>query len=316
MINKDEKKQLVKIAKMYYFEELTQAAIAKKIGVSRPLISKMLQKAKDEGIVKITIDDDTSDVTGLEQRIAKRFALTDAIVVPTENMNESFVLRALGRAAAQYVSRALRHVDKVGVSWGKSLFQMVSEYPIESREHLTVIPLVGGIGSQSVELHSNQIAFEWAKKLNGQCESLYAPAIVETEKQRANLLQLSEIAHVLEEGKKVDLAIVGIGNPYQLSTTYQAGYLATADMEELKQGAVVGDIGSHFICSNGELADVSLNRRVIGLGLADLKKIPKVVGVAAGQHKVKGILAALNGGYVDVLVTDDQTVSRLLSDEE
>lgn len=316
MINKEEKKQLVKIAKMYYFEELTQAAIAKKIGVSRPLISKMLQKAKNEGIVKIIIDDDRSDVTGLEQRIAKRFALSDAIIVPTENMNESFVLHALGKAASQYVSKALRHVDKVGVSWGKSLFQMVSEYPIENREHLTVIPLVGGIGSQSVELHSNQIAFEWAKKVNGQCESLYAPAIVETEDQRSNLLQLSDIAHVLEEGKTVDLAIVGIGNPFHLSTTYQAGYLAKTDMDELQKGEVVGDIGSHFICLDGRLADVSLNRRVIGLGLSDLKKIPKVIGVAAGPHKVKGILAALNGGYVDVLVTDDQTAIRLLQDEE
>ncbi|SHE79183.1 DNA-binding transcriptional regulator LsrR, DeoR family [Seinonella peptonophila] len=313
MLNHEDKKQLIKIAKMYYLEELTQAAIAKKVGVSRPVISKMLQRAKDEGIVEITIHDDGFDLTEWEQQIASYYHLRDVVIVSTEDMNAEAALTTLGRAAAQFVSKAIRGAEVIGVSWGKSLHEMILEYPIERRDQIKVIPLVGGIGSRKVELHSNQIAYEWAKKMNAQCESLYAPAFVESEELKEDLIRQANIASVIEQGKSADVAIVGIGNPYEQSTLYELGYLSEEDLQSLKQANVMGDIGSHYILANGQRADdLSLNRRVIGIELEGLKNIPKVIGVAAGHHKVPGIKAALRGGYLDILITDDQTAKNLL----
>jgi DNA-binding transcriptional regulator LsrR (DeoR family) len=312
MINNEEKKQLIKIAKMYYFEELTQAEIAKKIGISRPVISKMLRKAREEEIVRITINDEGFDLVEVEQKIASFFGLSEVIITSTENMSSERTLQALGKATADYVSKSIRSIEKIGVSWGKSLLEMVHEYPIEQREQIKVIPLVGGMGPKDVELHSNQIAYEFAKKINGQCESLYAPAMVATNEQKESLIQLPFISSVLEQGKHVDLAIVGIGNPFEHSTMYEIGYLGDEDLHELRQAQVVGDISSKYILEDGSLADLAINRRVIGIDLSDLKQISKVIGVATGLYKIDSILAALRGGYLDVLITDDKTAYRLV----
>lgn len=315
MINDDEKKKLIKVAKMYYLQELTQAVIAKKIGVSRPVISKMLQQAKEEGIVRITILDDGFDVIEREQKIAAQFGLSEVIITSTENMNQDQALRAVGKATAAYVSKSLRTIKRLGVSWGKSLFEMVQEYPVEQR-NVSVIPLVGGMGPKEVALHANQIAYEFAKKINGQCESLYAPAMVATTSQKEGLTSLPFIASVLEQGKQCDMAVVGIGNPYENSTMYEIGYLSDADIKELRQANVVGDISSKYILKSGELAPVSINQKGIGIELDDLKKIDKVIGVARGVYKVESILAALKGGYLDVLITDDETATHLIESFE
>lgn len=313
MIKKEEKKQLIKIAKMYYFEELTQAKIAKKLGVSRPVISKMLQRARDEGIVEIRIHDDGFDVTELEQAIAQYFQLDDVVVTPTENMPEDLMQTALGRTAATYLSSTIRDTKTIGVSWGKSLYAMVQAYPVEQREGIKIIPLVGGIGTKAVELHANQIAYEWAKKLNGESESLYAPAVAETLSLREDLLRSPHISSVLEQGKRVDLAIVGIGNPFRNSTIEEIGYLEKSDIQKLKEAQVVGDIGSKYILKDGSEANHVLNQKAIGINLNDLKHVKRVIGIAAGVHKVESILAALKGGYLHVLITDDRTASAIVN---
>jgi DNA-binding transcriptional regulator LsrR (DeoR family) len=97
---------------------------------------------------------------------------------------------------------------------------------------------------------------------------------------------------------------------------YEIGYLSDADIEELRQANVVGDISSKYILKNGELAPVSINQRGIGIELEDLKKIDKVIGVAKGVYKVESILAALKGGYLDVLITDDETATHLIESFE
>lgn len=312
MLKKEEKKQLIKVAKMYYFEELTQAKIAEKFGVSRPVISKMLQKARDEGIVEINIHDEGFDLTELEQKIARYFQLNDVVVTSTENLPEEQTAVVLGRVTAQYVSNMIKkNVEKIGVSWGKALYHMVKEYPIENRDNIKVIPLVGGIGPSDVELHANQIAYEFAKKINGESESLYAPAMVDSVALKEELIRLPHISSVLEQGRNVDLAIVGIGNPFQQSTLVEIGYLGEKEFEDLRKGNVVGDIGSKYIRKDGQEANHTINQRVIGIELNDLKKIERVIGVAAGIHKVDSILAVLKGGYLDILITDDQTAFEM-----
>lgn len=313
MLKEEEKKQLIKVAKMYYFEELTQAKIAEKLGVSRPVISKMLQKARDEGIVEITIHDEGHDLTELEQTLIHHFQLDDVVIASTKQYSKEQKEVALGRVTAQYVSNLIKkNVRKIGVSWGKSLYHMVKEYPIEKRETIKVIPLVGGIGPSAVELHANQIAYEFAKKLNGEAESLYAPAVVESAELKEELIRSPHIASVLEQGKQVDLAIVGIGNPFQHSTIVEMGYLSEEELENLRKANIIGDIGSKYIRKDGLEADHTINQKSIGIELDDLKKIDRVIGVAAGVHKVESILAVLKGGYINILITDDQTAMEMV----
>ncbi|MOA26235.1 Sorbitol operon regulator [compost metagenome] len=168
------------------------------------------------------------------------------------------------------------------------------------------------MGNERTEVHSNQIAFEMSKKLAGKCESLYAPSIVETEQLRDQIVQLPHIAHVLEEGERVDLAIVGIGNPFSMSTMERYGYLNETVLQELKELDTVADINSRFINREGQIVKHSINQTVIGVGLEKLRKVGNVVGLAFGLHKIDSIKAALKGGYIHMLVTDEATAYKIM----
>jgi DNA-binding transcriptional regulator LsrR (DeoR family) len=312
-MNEEEKKFLLKISRMYYFDEWTQAEIAGKVGVSRPIISKGLQKARSEGLVEIIIHDDGIYTIDLENKIESAFSLEDVIVVPTKDIAKEAARSALSKAAAGYVWKQLKDASRVGVSWGTTLHHMVREFPSDPQTHLKIFPLVGGMGSHRIELHSNQIAFELSKKLECNCESLYAPAIVETAEFRDLLLRTPEISGVLEEARNVDLALVGIGNPFSQSTMQVIGYVGDEEIKSLRKAKVVGDINSCFIRADGSIASNTINERVIGINTEDLKKTRKVIAVAEGLHKTDSIIAALKGGYITTLITEEHTAAAIVA---
>ncbi|AOZ93712.1 sugar-binding transcriptional regulator [Paenibacillus crassostreae] len=314
MLNTDDKKMIIKICKLYYYESWTQEKIAEKFNVSRPFISKMIQKAREVGIVEILVHDDSHQTYELEKGIEQMFNLKQVLVVPTRDLNNELVTSAVGKAAAQFVQKLIKDGDRIGVSWGNTLYHMVREFPLEKKGNVKVVPLVGGTGNERTEIHSNQIAYEMAKKLGGKCESLYAPSIVETEQLKEQIVRLPNIASVLAEGEKVDLAIVGIGNPYSMSTMERFGYLTEEVLDELKELDVVADINSRFINREGHMVSHSINNKVIGIGLESLKQTNNVVGLAFGLHKIDCIKATLKGGYIQMLVTDEATANKVIND--
>ncbi|MBZ5752097.1 sugar-binding transcriptional regulator [Metabacillus rhizolycopersici] len=315
MLSWEERRLLVKVSNLYYTDGWTQEQIAKKVGVSRPVISKMLQKAKEFGIVEVYIKDESALTVELEQKLEQKYGLIDAVVVPTVGFTPDMVKRSVGQAGAYYLSKNLkRDVKRLGISWGSTLSEVVKEYPYERREGINIVPLVGGMGTQHVEIHANQLAYELAKKMNGTCSYLYAPAIVETEELKERLVAMQDIAAVLEEGKNVDVALVGIGNPYKGSTMKAIGYLQDDDLQHLRKMGVVGDISSRFFDELGMPVKHSLNDKVIGLTLECLKEVKKVIGVVEGTHKIESVAAALKGDYLDVLIIDEQTALALLQE--
>ncbi|MNJ36147.1 Sorbitol operon regulator [compost metagenome] len=308
----DNIKMMTKICKLYYYESWTQEKIAEKFGVSRPIISKMIQKAREIGVVEIIVHDDPQQTTELEKELEMTYQLQQVLVVPTRDLNKELVTSAVGKAAAQFIQRLIKNGDRIGVSWGNSLYHMVREFPLDKKDDVKIIPLIGGTGNERTEVHSNQIAYELSKRLGGKCESLYAPSIVETNELHEQIIQLPNIASVLREGKQIDLALVGIGNPYSMSTMERYGYLDETVLSELNKLDTVADINSRFINRDGEIVDHPINHKVIGIGLEQLKQVPNVVGLAFGLHKIECIKAALKGGYIKMLVTDEATAYKIM----
>lgn len=307
-----EKRQLVKVSNMYYNDGWTQAQIAQKLGVSRPVISKLLQRAKDEGIVKVYIKDESVHTVELEQHLERLFGLVEAVVVPNNGLTGEMAKREVGQAGANYISNNMKDVKSIGISWGETLANLVQEYPFERREEVTVVPLEGGMGVKQVQIHANHLANELAKKLHGTRTYLYAPAIVETEELKERLLAMQDIQTVLESGRNVDIALVGIGNPFAESTLMKLGYLQETDLSNLREVGTVGDIGYRFFDGNGQQVHDMLNRKVIGVSMDDFKNINKVIAVVEGEHKVESILGALRGKFIDVLITDELTAGAIL----
>lgn len=305
---------LVKVARLYYEDGLTQEELAKRFGASRSTISRLLEEARGRGLVRIV----TADVPGaqfyeLERQIEQTFGLLEAIVV--EAPSERQAVQAVGRAGADYLLRLLRSDMVIGISWGRTLAALCEAVsPRASRaQRVTVVPLTGGAGQSQPELHANSLAVSLARRLHGRWVLLHAPAIVASQEIRDAVISDASVAGVLAQGRAAQVVLAGIGALHAWSTLVQAQYLTPDDVQELARCGAVGDICSRFFDSQGKPVQSEVDRRTIGIDLESLRQIPRRVGLAAGSSKVQAVLGALRGGFVNVLIADLEVARGVLA---
>jgi len=154
-----------------------------------------------------------------------------------------------------------------------------------------------------------------ASKLGGKSLSLHAPAVTDSPQERENLLALRQVREVLDLTNQAQIALIGIGaiRPATASM-FQFASMSEADIRAITDNKkAAGEILLRVIDEFGEELDTNLNQRIVGLELEALKKIPLTIGVATTQEKVMPIVAALRGGYLKVLVTDEETAKEVLA---
>ncbi|MFB5189447.1 sugar-binding transcriptional regulator [Alicyclobacillus fastidiosus] len=311
MAYSDDARVLVKIAHMYYDDNATQAEIAEQLGVSRPLISKYLAKARELGIVQIRIRDELAHpYASIEKRLERKYGIREVIVVP--EALETGIKRSLGQATGRYLSRVLKKNQTLAVSGGTTLYEVANQMPYMHIQQFTVVPMIGGIGDELIDIHANQIAVQLAKCLDADYKLLHAPVVVDSVEAKETFLAQSAISEVMETAKRADIALVGIGGKPEKSTMVQ-NYLALENPQVLDEQGVIGDICYTLIDEKGQPSDVSWNERVIAVSIDELRNIPTVIGVAQGEDKLAAIHAALKGQIIDVLVTDYPTAETLLN---
>lgn len=309
-----EEKNIVKMACLYYEEGLTQAQIAKQVGVSRSLVSKLLLDAREEGIVEITINSKNAYTSLLERKLEKKYGLAASLVIDSKDLTIEEIEKMTAKSAAYYLNKQLKHAKSIGISWGKAIRRMVDYFPYSNHSELTVVPLIGGMGNDFVNIHSNQLSHDLAKKIRGKSKYLYAPALLANQQLAEALKSNQAIESVLKDGLNVDIAVVGIGNPYERSTMEEIGYLSREDIEELHGSKIVGDINSRFYNEQGEEAACKINQSIIGVTLPHLQQVPQVLTIASDEGRVKAIKIAVEHQLVNVLVTTDKIASALLAD--
>lgn len=313
MGQQDAHRLMVKTASLYYHDEWTQSQISKQIGLSRPIVSRLLQQAKDTGIVEIFIKDETVHTVALEQQLETVFGLDEAVVVPEKHANGGSMKRAVAAAGASYAAKKAKHVQTLGISWGTTMAELVKQFPYEKRPEWHIVPLEGGMGRDSIDIHANHLAYELAKKTQAACSYLYAPAIVDSEEMKDHFMKMADIKSVLEEGAQVDMAIIGVGNPHEDSTLEKVGYLRKEDADSLKAAGAAGDVGFRFFDDQGVPVHHPFNNRVVGVSLEQLEKIPTVIAVADGTNKQRSIKGLLASNIVNVLVIDERSAAALLN---
>ncbi len=299
---------LLTVANLYYLQNRTQAQIAERLKISRPHISRLLKRARQEGIVTISIRSPFEHSPALAGELVSFFPLRDAVVVPA---GEGAAGR-VAEAAAAYLSSRLPRDGVLGVSWGRTVRLVADNLSRGSHRSIEVVPLVGGMGSVGDEIHANEIARRAAMRLGGRYYVLNAPALAETPRAQAMLVRDPAVRDILGRAKRADVALVGIGGIVPGSTLVKSGYLQPDHLHRLKACGAVGDICSRYFCLDGSPCPASLDARVVGIELQDLRRVPWVVAVAAGGEKAGAILGALRGRYVNVLITDEATARLVL----
>ncbi|MFD1899751.1 sugar-binding transcriptional regulator [Enterococcus termitis] len=309
----EDRRKMLKIVTMYYEQGLTQAVIAKKMGISRPVISKILQQAKDNGIVSISIKDESAYVVELGLRIENKYDLRDVLVIPTnEQKQPEAIQREVSIAASFYVKEHLKADMAVGLSWGTTLADMIDEMPYCSFPSINVCPLVGGVSSEHLYFDTNHLVFRLAEKINSRCQYFYAPALAESI-ELANILNETKLVKTaMEQAKHVDLAIIGVGNPNESSTWKRLGYIGEDEARLIKQTDVKGDAVASLFDKNGQTVNNEISQRMLGVKVEDLVHIPDVMVIACGEEKAESIKPLLLGKCCTILVIDQAIAEAIL----
>lgn len=301
---------LARIAWMYHIEDLTQKEIAQRLNISRVKVTRLLKKAREQGLVEIRIAKVPTAHLWLEKGLRDHFRLIDAIVVPTSVRPEN-LRPVLAEAAAEYLCRALRPGMAIGLGMGRTLAEIPRFMQPQQAGICTFVEMVGGIG-RGLTFDSYKVSTQLADRCGGEVEHIYAPVIVETRMVRDALLGDPQIKAMLRRAAACDMALVSVGTVDLDSFLYLAGFSDEQGMRRLQEAGAVGDVLGHFYDINGQPVPSPVEDRLIGLSLRELKRIPRVICVAGGPAKVPAILGAVRGGYVNILIIDEGSANQLL----
>lgn len=297
---------LARLAEDYYLKGHNQAQIASRYRISRSYVSRLLQKARDLGIVEISVRRAVSRDSGLEAQLRARYGLLEAVVVTSASRDDADILRLAGQEGARLVAEHCKPDDTVAVAWGTGVRAIVEALrPGQARAH-HVVPMFGG-SLVPTDISAADLVVNVARLLGASYDQLHAPWIVETIDLARSLWEQPEIAGVLMRGASADVALVGVGAVRFGSSAllFNDVYLNPKELTELATSAAVGDIGARIFDGDGNPCELGFNSRIIGPDLATVARIPNVIAVATGAEKGAAIRGALRGGLIKMLVTDD-----------
>lgn len=307
---------LLKVSKLYYEGDKTQVEISKRLNLSRPKISRLLKQAEDLGIVKISIVPQPGIHTELEEELEKKYDMAEVVVVEvSEPSSQIAVSREIGIAAADYFARAVSDPCVIGISWGTTLRAMADAIYINACPNSLLVQLIGGLGAPESEAHVTYILRRIVAQLNSKLSILNFPGILNTVAVKEAVLTNPDVKEILNLFNHIDIAFVGIGVPMPESVLMCDGtILSKTELDLVLDKGAVGDICLRFFDKDGSVIQSEIDDRVIGISIASLKKIDRVVGVAGGPKKVEVIHAALKGRLINVLVTDHVCAKKILED--
>lgn len=313
VINDEKRKLLVTISKLYYENGYSQNMIGEKLGLSRPYVSKLINEARECGIVEIKINDPFETEFEIEIKLKEKFNLKKAVISPVGKENQEEILERLAISVSKYLNSIIQDNDIVGVGWGKTLYACSRKMKVEKEvKNITVVQLCGAVSMIERNIYASEISKRLANAFNGRPYALPLPAVVDNKEVKDAIVQDKNIERVLEIGKRANIAIFTMGIFGYESALVRAGYLNRPDVDELFGKGAIGDVCSRIIDIEGNICDRELDHRTIGIELEDLMNKEYRIGVAAGKKKVKCIYGALKRGYANVLITDEETAKELL----
>lgn len=296
---------LVRISRLYYDLGETQESIGRIIGVPRPQVSKLLKRARAEGVVEIRIIDRTEAPSTLADDLRGRLGLDKVYLTPAFGGSEELTRRRVGRLAAGVLSAAVRDGMTVGVGDGSAISALadgLEEAP--SPVAATIVPLCGGFWKAT---SGHEPFRRIAEAFGATAHGMLAPGLLDDEATRDALRAHAGIRAVTDLWSRLDVAVFGIGGP----TWSESGVGADA-LRELDEAGAVGEVLIAPFTRGGTFVGESLRRRTIAFDARDLHLLPTTIAVASGAAKVIPILGAARSGVIGTLVTDADTATAIL----
>ena len=301
------------ILTLYYVEEVTQTEIAQRLGLSTAKVNRLLQQAREQGYINISIRTPFQQLFDLEARLKAVFRLQEAIVIPAVGESSNSLLNALGTVAADFLLKHLRDGDVLGIAAGTAVEAVVQAIEPTRSYQVEVVPLIGAVQGQ-MTTDGSYLATHLAERLGGKAYQLHAPAFVDTREHCEALRAMGPVKEILDIARRANIALLGVGTvDAEVSRFVQFTALSAADMQHIADDCGgVGDINASVYDIEGRACAPEYADRVLGLTLDEIKRIPFRIGLAATAIKTLPIYGALRGGYLHALITDEVAAQGVL----
>lgn len=311
----DKLRLMTKVARMYYSQGVQQTEITERLNIHQSTVSRLLRKAHESGIVRISVTVPSGIHSELEEALEARFDLREAIVVDSVSKEENQIARDLGSAGAQFLELAVKPGEVIGISsWSASLLEMIKAmHPAKNTSGTNVVQILGGVGNPAAQTHATHLAERLAHLLGGSATLLPVPSVTTSLDAKKVLLREAYVRAAMDLFNQVDLVLVGVGAVEPSRLLASSGNVFSAEeLKKLRKQGAVGDICLQFFDAQGAPVRTDLTDRVIGISLTQIKKAKRVVALAGGKRKMQAILGALNGRWINVLITDHSTAKAIL----
>ncbi|MBB3978198.1 DNA-binding transcriptional regulator LsrR (DeoR family) [Rhizobium azooxidifex] len=304
----------VRAAWLHYVAGMTQAEVARRLGLPSVKTHRMIARAVADGVVKVTIDGDIVECVDLEMKLAERFGLAYCEVAPDLG-EEGIPLRALGQAGAGFLKREIELGENrvIGLGHGRTLSAAVHHMQRLHAKGLHFVSLLGGL-TRNYTANPYDVMHRIAEKTGTQAYVMPVPFFANTADDREVLLAQRGVREVFEMANNTDLKFVGMGTVDAEAQLVQSGMIEAREIEEIAAAGGVGEILGYFFDGRGRILDTTLTARTLAASFPQ-SKTDRLVALAGGLVKVKAIRAVLNSRRLHGLITDERTARALLETE-
>jgi len=322
-MNRDELKLITKICYLYYYEEEVQSKIAKRFNLTRQMVSRLIQKAKDEGILQIIIESPLTEVIELESALESKFGLKEAIVIQNDTLSDEELIKKLGKAAGEYLNKILMHKLKIGIGFGMSIESM-AEYMYKQRampsfEDVTYVQLAGGMNSFNSYDNSQFIMNLLAKNSKSHVACMNVPSIIDEEDVRKSFLQSKHYKYFLDAFNDLDYAFVQINGANRVYSSAEMelnasgrSYLKMLGINYLNSLDAIGEVCFSYFNDRGHFIESPIDESVIAISSKKIKAVKNLVGIVGGEEYHRAALGAVRTKAFDVIITDEDTARFML----
>lgn len=302
----------IRAAWLHYAGGLTQAAVAKRLGLPGVKAHRLIARAVAEGVVKVTIDGEIVECAMLEDQLCARYGLDHCEVAP--DLGEyGMPLRALGLAGAGFLRREIERGEHrvIGLGHGRTLAAAVRQMPRFDARAVRFVAVLGGL-TRNYAANPHDVMHTLAEKTGAQAFVMPVPFFANSEGDRAVLLSQPGVRDIFDLSNSATLTFVGMGTADAGAQLVASGMIEAREIAEINAAGGVGEMMGYFFDATGRVLDTTLSARTLSV---DLKRgqDQRIVVIAGGAEKVAAIRAVLNSGRLSGLITDEATARALMA---
>ena len=304
---------------MYYERGIGQMRIAEQLGLSQARVSRLLKQAEALGIVRITVHVPEGVHADIEQQLEARYGLDTMIVVEladADGRSDESVNQGLAATVAAYLELVVPNLETIGVSsWSAALLAAVNAMrPAGPGQTRSVVQVLGGLGLAGAQVFATRLTERLAQLAKAEAVFMLAPGVVSSLAAKEAMLNEPSCRQALERFDDLSALLMGIGAlPPSRMLRESGNVFSEHDLTELRDAGAVGDVCMRFFDAEGRHLPTRFDRHVLGIGVEQIRRTRRRIGVAGGGRKFEAIRGALRGGWLNTLITDLRTAERLLA---